>query len=86
VFASAPIDVLAARDVKGLYQKALRGELANFTGGSHPYEPPRQPDLEIHSDRETPGGSLGRIVRTLEERGLLEEPPVAAEPLEARAS
>ncbi|HEY8231204.1 MAG TPA: sulfate adenylyltransferase [Vicinamibacteria bacterium] len=86
VFASAPIEVLAARDVKGLYHKALRGELANFTGVSDPYEPPLEPELEIHSDRENAGASLGRIVRALEERGLLEEPAALAQPLEARAS
>jgi adenylylsulfate kinase len=89
VFASAPIEVLTARDVKGLYQKALAGEIAHFTGVSDPYEPPLEPELEVHSDRETVGASLGRIVRVLEERGLLAEPAVAepaAQSLEARAS
>jgi sulfate adenylyltransferase len=89
VFASAPIEVLTARDVKGLYQKALAGEIAHFTGVSDPYEPPLEPEVEVHSDRETVGASLGKIVRALEERGLLAEPATAepaARPLEARAS
>ena len=86
VFASAPIEVLTARDVKGLYQKALRGEIAHFTGVSDPYEPPLEPEVEVHSDRETAGASLGRIVRALEERGLLEPPAAAAPSLEERAS
>jgi adenylyl-sulfate kinase len=87
VFASASIESLAVRDVKGLYEKALRGEIAHFTGVSDPYEPPLEPEVTAHSDRETVSTSLGRIVRALEERGLL---PEAANPytgsLEARAS
>jgi adenylyl-sulfate kinase len=87
VFASASIESLTERDVKGLYEKALRGEIAHFTGVSDPYEPPLEPEVTAHSDRETVSASLGRIVRALEERGLLEE---AANPyigsLEARAS
>ena len=47
VFVNAPLEVCEARDVKGLYAKALRGELSNFTGVSAPYEPPYLPDLEI---------------------------------------
>jgi adenylylsulfate kinase len=86
VFVKASVDTCAERDVKGLYAKALAGEIKNFTGVSDPYEPPLEPELEIHSDRENAGASLGRIVRALEERGLLEEPAVLAQPLEARAS
>jgi len=88
VFASASVESLTARDVKGLYEKALRGEIAHFTGVSDPYEPPLQPEVTAHSDRETVSASLGRIVRALEERGLLEEtasPPYVGS-LEARAS
>jgi sulfate adenylyltransferase len=90
VFASASIEALAARDAKGLYKKALAGELAHFTGVSDPYEAPEKADVVIHSDRESVVQSLGRIVRALEERGLLagEEAPelVGAGPVEARAS
>jgi sulfate adenylyltransferase len=87
VFASASVEALAGRDVKGLYEKALRGEIAHFTGVSDPYEPPLQPEVTAHSDQETVSASLGRIVRALEERGLLEEAANAyVGSLEARAS
>ena len=69
VFASASIEALTARDVKGLYKKALAGEIAHFTGVSDPYEPPPTPEVTAFSDRETVATSLGRIVRLLEERG-----------------
>ncbi len=53
VFASAPVEALAARDVKGLYRKALAGEIAHFTGVSDPYEPPVAPEVTAHTDRES---------------------------------
>lgn len=71
VFAKASIEALTARDVKGLYRKALAGEIAHFTGVSDPYEPPLAPDVTAHSDRESIAASLGRIVSKLEERGLV---------------
>lgn len=82
VFVDAPIDVLAARDVKGLYAKALRGEIAHFTGVSDPYEAPEQPDLVVRSDRESVADSAARILAWLAARGLIAarsvEAPVAA--------
>ncbi len=72
VYAEARIENLAARDVKGLYAKALAGEIAHFTGVSDPYEPPDAPDVVVRTDRESITESLGRILATLEERGLLE--------------
>lgn len=70
VYVEAPIDVLAERDVKGLYKKALAGELANFTGVSDPYEPPTKPEVVCYSDgRETPEESAARVIQALEERG-----------------
>ncbi len=71
VFASASIEKLAERDVKGLYRKALAGELPHFTGVSDPYEPPERPDVVIRSDAESVEESLGRILAHLRERGLL---------------
>ena len=71
VHADATIDALAARDVKGLYKKALAGEIGNFTGISDPYEPPPNPDVVVRSDRETVEQSLDRILTTLSERGLV---------------
>jgi adenylylsulfate kinase len=81
VFASASIEALAARDVKGLYRKALAGEIANFTGVSDPYQAPASPDVLVRSDAETVDQALGRIVSHLQARGLL-----ARGRTEARAS
>ena len=71
VFAEAEIEALAERDVKGLYRKALAGELAHFTGVSDPYEPPLSPDVVVRSDRETVIESRDRILAALAARGLL---------------
>jgi adenylylsulfate kinase len=65
------LDVLVERDVKGLYKKALAGEIANFTGVSDPYEPPLDPDVTCRSDAETPEESAARIVEALKARGFL---------------
>lgn len=51
VFVDAPLDVVTARDVKGLYLKAIAGEIPHFTGVSDPYEAPESPDLHLRTDR-----------------------------------
>jgi adenylyl-sulfate kinase len=72
VYVEAPIDVLAERDVKGLYKKALAGEIKNFTGVDDPYEPPLNPEVVCYSDgRETPKQSAARVIARLEEMGLI---------------
>jgi adenylylsulfate kinase len=78
VYVRCSIDELARRDVKGLYAKALRGEIANFTGVSDPYEEPRHPDVIVDSERETIEESLAKIVAKLEELGYLQPTLVAA--------
>ena len=65
---SADLETLAARDVKGLYKKALAGDLPHFTGVSDPYEPPTRPEVIVRSDRETVEESLSRILATLDAR------------------
>ena len=70
-FVDCSIDELVRRDAKGLYAKALRGELPNFTGVSDPYEPPPTPDIHVKSDRETVDESRAKIVGWLEQRGLI---------------
>ncbi len=67
VYCEAPIEVLAERDAKGLYKKALAGEIKNFTGIDDPYEPPLHPEVTIHSDRETVEESFDKIISKLEE-------------------
>ncbi len=71
VYCEAPIDVLAERDVKGLYKKAMRGEIKNFTGVDDPYEPPLNPEVVVHSDRETVDESVNKILNKLEELGYI---------------
>ncbi len=70
-FVECSIDELARRDAKGLYAKALRGELANFTGISDPYEPPLAPQIHVRSDRETVEESRAKILAWLERERLL---------------
>jgi adenylyl-sulfate kinase len=61
VYANATIDALAERDVKGLYKKALAGEIKNFTGVSDPYEGPLTPEIEVRTDIESVDESLTKI-------------------------
>ena len=72
VFVECPLDVLVRRDVKGLYSKALAGELKNFTGISDPYEPPLNPEVVVHSGCETKEESAAKIVAELRNRRLIE--------------
>ncbi len=74
VHVDCPLEVLAERDVKGLYQKALAGEIPNFTGVSDPYEPPLAPEITVNSATETPEESLARIWEALRERQLISYP------------
>jgi adenylyl-sulfate kinase len=78
VYVSARLEKLAERDVKGLYKKALAGEIPHFTGVSDPYEPPVAPDVTVRTDVETVEESLGRILAHLRERGLVAAERVAA--------
>ena len=66
VFVKCPIDVLAERDVKGLYKKALTGEIKEFTGVSDPYEEPLDPEVVIETDRESIAAGVNKIIQTLE--------------------
>ena len=70
VFVDCPIDALVKRDPKGLYAKALRGEIANFSGISDPYEPPLAPEITVHTDRQSVEASRDVILRWLEARQL----------------
>jgi adenylyl-sulfate kinase len=71
VYVECPIEVLAERDVKGLYKQALAGQIPNFTGVSDPYEPPAAPEVVVNSSRETVEQSVERIWATLENLGLV---------------
>ena len=71
VFVEASVEECARRDVKGLYEKAFRGEIAEFTGVSDPYEPPSSPELVLRTEDESPEESAQRVLDKLEELGLL---------------
>ncbi len=75
VYCRCPLDVLVQRDVKGLYKKALDGEIDNFTGISDPYEEPLNPEVVVDTDKEAPERSVARIVRKLEELAYIPEAP-----------
>jgi adenylyl-sulfate kinase len=71
VFVKCPIDTLAERDVKGLYKKALAGEIKNFTGVSDPYEEPLTPELVVETHRESREESFKRLLGALEAANLI---------------
>lgn len=71
VFVDAPLEVCAERDVKGMYAKAFRGEIPNFTGVSDPYEAPQNPDIHVQTHLETVEESTKKILTWLEGRGLI---------------
>ncbi len=71
VFLNCPLEVCKQRDVKGMYKKALAGEIAGFTGVSDPYEEPLNPELNLHTDRETPVESARNVLEWLKEAGYL---------------
>jgi adenylyl-sulfate kinase len=74
VFVDVSLEEATRRDTKGLYEKAIRGEIKGFTGVDDPYEAPENPEIRIDSDNESPEESAERIVALLEEKGLI---PVA---------
>ena len=74
VYVRCSLDELVRRDVKGLYKKAIAGEIANFTGVSDPYEEPLRPEVVVDSERQTPAESVAAVLRHLERRGLVPTP------------
>jgi adenylyl-sulfate kinase len=67
VYVKCPVDVLINRDVKGLYKKAIAGEIKEFTGISHPYEEPLHPEVTVETDTQTVEQSMNVILKYLEE-------------------
>src|SRR5438067_3322528 len=81
VHVSCSLDTLVQRDVKGLYARALRGEVANFTGVSDPYEEPLAPEIVVHTEQETIESSLAKILAALERLGYLAPDAERARPV-----
>lgn len=71
IFVDCPLEVCIERDPKGVYAKALAGEIKDFTGISSPYEPPDNPDIVIRSDRESFDDALERILEFMKQKALL---------------
>ncbi len=72
VYTQCSLEELARRDVKGLYARALAGEIPHFTGVSDPYEAPANAEVVVHSDSESEEVSFERIWQYLRGRGLIE--------------
>jgi len=73
VYCRAPLEVLIERDRKGLYKKAIAGEIHGFTGVDDPYEEPERPEVVCDTDRETVDQSRDKVLAYLEERGWIEQ-------------
>jgi adenylylsulfate kinase len=72
VYVHATVDECAKRDVKGLYQKAMAGEITGFTGVDDPYEPPQSPEIYVDTMSQSPDQSLQLILDTLQELGYID--------------
>ena len=72
---AAPLGICAERDPKGLYAKALAGEIKHFTGISDPYEPPLAPEIVLHTEAQTVDDSVHQVLAWLEANYLLEPGP-----------
>jgi bifunctional enzyme CysN/CysC len=71
VHVDTPLAVAEQRDVKGLYKKARRGELKNFTGIDSPYEPPEHPEIYLDTTQATPEQAAAQIVEALQKAGVI---------------
>ena len=71
VYVKCPLDVLTRRDPKGLYRKAIAGEIGNFTGISDPYEEPLNPEIVLETNAQSPAESTRKLVDALARLGLI---------------
>jgi bifunctional enzyme CysN/CysC len=74
VYVDAPLAVAEARDPKGLYRRARRGELPHFTGIDSPYEAPQRPDIRLDTTMTPAGDAAGQVIARLEAEGLVSTP------------
>lgn len=73
IYVDTPLEICEARDVKGLYAKARRQEIADFTGISSPYQPPLTPDITLHCWNTNPHTSLEYLVSALSRLGIIDD-------------
>jgi adenylylsulfate kinase len=78
VYVKTSVDECARRDVKGLYEKAFKGEIKEFTGVSDPYEEPSNPELVVDTEQLSPEESAQKVVERLEQLGLVPAEVAAA--------
>jgi len=71
VYVRAPVEICKQRDVKGMYQKALDGQIKDFTGVDDPYEEPEHPELIVDTDKESVEESVKKVLQKIEELGYL---------------
>ena len=71
IYCNSPLSVCEERDVKGLYQKARKGEIKNYTGISSPYEEPEHPDLVLDTANATVETNVEKVLDMLEERHII---------------
>jgi adenylylsulfate kinase-like enzyme len=71
VFVDAPLEVCEERDAKGLYDKARKGEITDFTGISSPYEAPSDPDVHLRTNEHSPEECARQLVEYLRSRGII---------------
>lgn len=74
VYCACPMETLIERDVKGMYKKALAGEIKGFTGVDDPYEPPDNPEIILHTEKEAIEESARKVIAKIEALGYLEPP------------
>ena len=70
VYVNAPLEVCRDRDIKGLYARAVAGEITQFTGITDPYEPPVNPEIELRTDRETVEESAAKVISYLKDHSF----------------
>ncbi len=73
IYTKCPVKVCMQRDVKGMYKKALAGEIKNFTGVDDPYEEPLEPELVLNTDTETIEESVEKVLNKLEKLGYIKQ-------------
>jgi len=71
VYVNTPLNVCIERDVKGMYKKAMAGEIKGFTGIDDPYEEPENPEIVIDTTKESVEESAGRVISKLKEEGFV---------------
>lgn len=71
-YVKCPMEVCMQRDVKGMYEKAIRGEIKEFTGISDPYEEPLNPEILLETDKETPEEGANKVIQKLNDLGYID--------------